>query len=53
MTGNIIGGAGHSGIGISVSGGQNKLEVATYGNQVSGVGTVRVNAGNATLTGGS
>ena len=53
VTGNVIGGAGHSGIGISVSGGQNKLEVATYGNQVSGVGTVRVNAGNATLTSGS
>jgi hypothetical protein len=51
VTGNVIWGNRHSDIAMSVSGGQNKLDVATYGNQVSGVGSVLVNAGNTTLTG--
>jgi hypothetical protein len=53
VTGNVIVGERKSDIGISVSGGQNKLDVTASGNQVSNVGTVLVNGGNATLTRGS
>ncbi len=53
VTGNVIVGDRHSDIGISVSGGQNKLAVAASGNQVSKVGAVLDNGGNATLTRGS
>ena len=53
VTGNVIVGERKSDIGISVSGGQHKLDVTTSGNQVSTVGTVLVNGGNATLTRGS
>jgi hypothetical protein len=50
VTGNVIRGDRRSDVGVSLSGGQNKLEVAASGNQVSGVGVVLLNAGNATVT---
>ena len=53
MTGNVVMGDQRSDTGIFLSGGQNKLDVATSGNQVSGVGAARVNAGHATVNGGS
>ena len=53
MTGNVIMGSQPSDIGIFLSGGQHKLDVAISGNQVSGVGTALVNGGNATVNGGS
>lgn len=53
VTGNVILGDRRSDVGISLSGGQNKLDVAASGNQVSGVGTVLLNEGNATVTPGS
>jgi Tfp pilus assembly protein FimT len=53
VTGNVIMGAQRSDIGIFLSGGPNNLDAATSGNQVSGVGTVRVNGGHATINAGS
>ena len=53
VTGNVVMGDQRSDIGIFLSGGQNELDVAASGNQVSGVGTARVNAGHATVNGGS
>ena len=53
VTGNVVMGDQRSDIGILLSGGQNELDVATSGNQVSGVGAARVNGGHATVNGGS
>ena len=53
VTGNVIMEDQRSDIGIFLSGGQNQLDVATSGNQVSGVGAARVNGGHATVNGGS
>ena len=53
VTGNVIMGNQRSDIGIFLSGGQNNLDAATSGNQVSGVGTVSVNGGHATVNAGS
>lgn len=53
VTGNVVIGDQRSDIGIFLSGGQNKLDVATSGNQVSGVGATLVNGGHATVNGGS
>ena len=53
VTGNVIEGNDGSDIGILVSGGSNKLEVSSYGNQIANVGSVLVNGGNVTFTSGS
>jgi len=53
VTGNVILGDRRSDVGISLSGGQHRLDVAASGNQVSGVGTVLLNEGNATVTPGA
>ena len=53
VTGNVVMGDRSSDIGIFLSGGQNKLDVATAGNQVSGVGAALANGGHATVSGGS
>jgi hypothetical protein len=52
VTGNVVMGDGR-GTGISVSGGPNSLMVASSGNQVTKVRTVRAGAPSATITGGS
>ena len=53
VTGNVIMGNLPSDIGIFLSGGQHQLDVATSGNQVSGVRAARVNGGHANVKGGS
>jgi Right handed beta helix region len=53
VTGNVIMGSQPSDIGIFLSGGQNQLDVAMSGNQVSGVGTAHVTESHATVNGGS
>jgi hypothetical protein len=53
VTGNVIMGNQRSDVGIFLSGGQNNLDAATSGNQVSGVGTVSVNGGHAAVNAGS
>ena len=53
VTGNVILGDRRGDVGISLSGGQNKLDVAASGNQVSGVGKVMLKGGTATVTAGS
>lgn len=52
VTGNVIMGDGR-GTGLFFSGGPNSLVVASSGNQVTKVHTVRVDAPSATITGGS
>ena len=53
VTGNVIVGDRQNDVGISFGGGQNNLDVALSGNQVSGVGTPSANRGHAIVTGGS
>lgn len=53
VTGNVIAGDRRGDVGISLSGGQHELDAAVGGNQVSGVGKVLLNDGNATVTPGS
>jgi hypothetical protein len=50
VTGNVIVGNRHNEIGILVSGGSNKLDVSTYGNQVSDVGAVLADGSNVTFS---
>ncbi len=52
VTGNVIGGVRHSDIGLQFSGGTQRLTVAVYGNDVSGVGTVLQHAPSAKVSRG-
>lgn len=53
VTGNVIMGDQRNDTGIFLSGGPDELNVATFGNQVSGVGTARANGSLVTVNGGS
>jgi parallel beta-helix repeat protein len=52
VTGNVIVGVRPSDIGLSFDGGSNKLIVASSGNEVAGVGTIRRKTRSVVLTGG-
>ena len=53
VTGNVIVGAGSGDVGFAFSGSPGKLMVASAGNEVAGVGTVRRSGPGVTLTNGS
>lgn len=53
VTGNVIVGARQGDVGFSFSGSPGKLVVASSGNQVAGLGTVRRSGAGVTLTSGS
>ncbi len=53
VTGNVIVGAGSGDVGFAFSGSPGKLVVASAGNEVAGVGTVRRSGPGVTLTSGS
>jgi Right handed beta helix region len=53
VTGNVIVGDRPSDVGFSLSGGANKLVVASSGNEVANVGTVRSDASSVTETAGT